>query len=163
VGGDEVREMGKWKRYRSVYLVLILGAVWLYSQREKSPTIPAGAKSVTITLNEPVSGNRIVEKTVSERSVIDQLVATLSLARSAEEHKCPSLGTIFFVTETANMTIGILPGHDAEFCEFREGGTLFRLSRDAFISSLVAAGIDREDIPLDEHPEGEAGPVPPAE
>jgi len=104
-----------------------------------------------------------VEKTVSDRAVIDQLVATLSLARSAEEHKCPSLGTIFFVTETANMTIGILPGHDADFYEFREGGTLFRLSRDAFINSLVAAGINRADIPLDEHPEGEAGPVPPAE
>jgi hypothetical protein len=154
--------MRKWRRYRSVLLALVLGAVWLYSQREKSPSIPARAKTVTITLNEPSSGNLIVEKTVSDRAVIDQLVATLSLATSAKEHKCPSLGTITFVTEAATTTVGILPGHDTDFYEFREGGALFQLSRGAFIDCLVAAGVNREEIPLDEHPEGAAGPVPPA-
>ena len=50
------------------------------------------------------------------------------------------------------MTLNILPGHDSGKYEFRFDGGIYRLPRDSYINSLVAAGIERDDIRLDGHP-----------
>jgi hypothetical protein len=156
------RSMKKMKR-RSVVLLIILGAFAWHFLSWKSPSIPSLAETAVITLREPYTGELIVKKTISDPSVIAALAESLSRAKSGSDHKCASIGTISFATETASADLEILPGHDAGRYEFRLDGELYVLARSSYIDSLVAAGIDREDIRLDGHPDVEqSGSAQPA-
>ena len=146
--------MKKMKRRRTILIVAVgLGILVFYFMRGKSPLIPISSESVQISLREPYTGELIVEKTISDPSLIEAMAETFSGARSSSDHKCSSIGAISFTSETGKTTLNVLPGHNTEMYEFRLDGEMYRLPRARYIDSLVAAGIDRDDIRLDEHPD----------
>jgi hypothetical protein len=73
-------------------------------------------------------------------------------AKSCRDHKCASIGIISFISGTDKKTLNTLPGHDPGKYGFRFDGGIYRLPRDSYINSLVATGIERDDIRLDGHP-----------
>ena len=152
------------KRLRTLLIFVVgLGIVLFLFLRGKSPSIPSSSESVLISLREPYTGDLIVERKISDPNVIRSMAETFSSARSGGDHKCSSIGEISFITETGETTLKVLPGHNAGMYEFRLDGEMYRLSRESYIETLVAAGIDRDDIRLDEHPDIEqAGAGQPA-
>ena len=140
------------KRRSIVLLVVIFGALGWYFLSGKPPSIPSTAETVVVLLREPYTGDLIVEKTISDSSVIAALAESLSRAKSGSDHKCASIGTISFTSDAETAELKVLPGHNTGRYEFRLDGELFILPRSSYIDSLVAAGIDRDDIRLDGHP-----------
>ena len=142
------------KHRKTILLLLVCfgGAAW-YFLSVKSPSIPGSARTVTISLREPYSDELIVEKTLSDRNAIQTMARIFSRARSCRDHKCASIGTISFIAEAGTISLEVLPGHNADKYEFRVDGGIYQLPRESYIHSLVSAGIDRDDIRLDEHPE----------
>lgn len=154
------------KRRRKILIVVVgLGIVLFLFLRKRSPSIPDASESVLISLREPYTNELIVEKTISDPGAIAALSETFSSARSSSDHKCSSIGLISFITGKGEITLKVLPGHNTEKYEFRLDGVMYRLSRESYIATLVAAGIDRDDIRLDEHPDTDieqvAGDEPP--
>lgn len=145
------------KRKTTLIIALGLGIVLLLLLRGKPPLLPDFSERVLISLREPYTGELIVEKTISDPIAISALAKTFSSARSCSDHKCLPIGAISFITETEATTLKVLPGHNPRKYEFRLDGKMYRLSRDYYVDSLVAAGIDRDDIRLDEHPDIEQG------
>lgn len=154
--------MKKTKRRSIVLLGVVFGALGWYLLSRKSPSIPKTAKTVVVTLREPYTGDLIVKRTISDSSAIAALADSLSRAKSGSDHKCASIGTISFTSEAETAELKILPGHNTERYEFRLDGELYVLPRSSYIDSLVAVGIDRDDIRLDEHPNIEIGADQPA-
>ena len=145
-------------KWISIVLLAILGSLGWYFFSKKSPSIPSSASEVVITLYEPYKGDLIVKKTISDAPTIAALASSLSAAKSGSDHKCASIGTISFTSEAETTALRILPGHDAEKYEFRIDGDLYVLPRSSYIDSLIAAGIDRDDIRLDGHPDISSDP-----
>ncbi len=133
-------------------LVVSFGGLAVYFLRGTSPPIPKSSKTVKISLREPYTRKLIVEKTISDQKVIQIMAGTFSSARSCQDHKCASIGTISFISEAGTRSLEVLPGHDASRYEFRVDGDIYCLLRESYINGLVAAGIARDDIRLDEHP-----------
>ena len=157
--------MQKMKRRSKILILVGFLAMILYSfVTEKSPSLPDSSESVLISLREPVTDELIVEKTISDLGAIATLAKTFSSARSSSDHKCSSIGEITFITDAGKTTLNVLPGHDTEKYEFRLDGVMYRLSRESYVETLVRAGIDRDDIRLDEHPDieqnGDGNPIP---
>lgn len=133
--------------------LILLG---VYPLVGKSPSLPVSAKTITISQSEPYSSDLIVEKTIADQKIIEELLTVLSGAKSCSEHKCSSIGDIAFLSKENVRVLEVLPGHDPSKYEFRFEGGIYKLSRDAYIDALVAAGIDHVDIHLDGHPEIES-------
>ena len=74
-----------------------------------------------------------------------QIGAFLDLFRAAEqvsEHKCGASGTITIRRKDgATEEIGILPGHDPAYYEYRYGGRINRVNRESLLAALRAVGI----------------------
>jgi len=146
--------MKKMKRRKIILIGVVgLGIFVIYFLRGEAPSMPISSESVRIFLREPYTGELIVEKTISEPSVIVDMSETFSKARSSRDHKCSSIGVISFISETGTTSLKVLPGHNTRMYEFRLDGKMYRLPRESYIGSLVAAGIDRDDIRLDGHPD----------
>ena len=141
------------RRWTILIVVACLGIIVFILIREKSPSIPDSAESALISLREPYTGDLIVEKTISDSSVIRAMAETFSSAKSSSDHKCSSIGHISFIAKSGTTTLKVLPGHNTSMYEFRLDGVMYRLARESYIEALVAAGIDRDDIRLDGHPD----------
>ncbi len=141
---------------RKAIIVIVFGCLVLLAAaqlRGRPPSLPESTETVTISLYESSPEKRIVEKTISDQDKIEALISVLSGAKSCSDHKCPSIGEISLLSSSGVKVLKLLPGHDSAKYEFRYEGGIFHLSRTAFIDALVAAGIDRQDIPLDGIPE----------
>jgi len=136
------------------FLIIVgVGVISWYFLNSKSPSIPRSSKTVMISLREPYKGGLIVEKTISDPSVIAAVAESFSRAKPSSDHKCASIGTISFHSESGTTTLEVLPGHDTGRYEFRLDGEMYSLPRSSYIDSLVAVGIDLNDIRLDGHPD----------
>lgn len=148
------------RRTTILILVVCLGGLVLYFRSGKPPSIPTTSRAVTISLSEPFTRELIVERTITDQQVIQSMSRTFARARMCRDHKCASIGTITFVLEGGLVALDVLPGHDASHYEFRLDGHIYRLPREVYIGSLVAAGIDPADIRLEEHPDRDKSRAP---
>jgi hypothetical protein len=81
-----------------------------------------------------------------DREAIAALVQVVRSGRETTDHKCGSRGTITFQRPKGRpVELRFLPGHHAEWYEFRSGGKVYRVPRAEFVAAMRRVGVD---VPL---------------
>jgi hypothetical protein len=131
-----------------VPLVLFgLAAVWWFL-----PSVPElsadRVESIEVHLdrceNPEVPDNQQKEATVktTDPAAIQALLKVFQTAERASEHKCASSGTLTIHKRNGSVeTLGILPGHDPAYYEYRYGSRINRVDRQQFLAALNAIGV----------------------
>lgn len=134
---------------RACSLLAILCTVYfgIYFWLRRSPDIPSSANSAQVIFLASDLSTRQVDITVSDPSMLTPLIELLDKAEPTGSHKCTSVGAVIFDGEEP-FTIGLLPGHNPNFYEFRFDGRAFKIPRQDFIKILENIGIDQTNVPL---------------
>jgi hypothetical protein len=96
------------------------------------------------TGNKDDPGNRLEEATVTiaDPTQLQALLTVLATARRCSEHKCGNSGTITIrKKDGAEEVLGILPGHDGKYYEFRYGSRINRVNREPFLAVMKSLGV----------------------
>jgi hypothetical protein len=82
--------------------------------------------------------------TITAPAQIGALLDVFRTAERASEHKCPNSGTITIRTKSGDTEeLGILPGHNSAYYEYRYGNRINRVDRGRFVAALKAIGVSR--------------------
>ena len=88
---------------------------------------------------------RTVEKSSSVPEGMARVITVVNSGRRTKSHKCAGSAELTFqYLDGVSRRLGFSFGHDAEFCEVAENGTLYRMPRKAFLDALAALGINQE-------------------
>ena len=113
------------------------------------PSIPPDSSgevdSAEIVLTEDTENPQAALRVTSrDKRLIDDLLAVLRSAERASEHKCANCGSIWIQRPDGDYyELGILPGHDPEYYEYRYGSRINRVKREPFLAALHAMGVDK--------------------
>lgn len=145
------------KRFKSALIVifyigfLVLGFYLWGLWGKKSPALPVQPELIKIVLYEVYPSKVSVEKIITDRDAIQGLLDLFTKGESCGDHKCASVGDIYFISGDDSKVLNVLPGHDLEMYEFRYNGRMFCLPRESYIDGLMSVGVAREDVVLDAH------------
>ena len=149
--------------------LVVLGVIYfgIYFWLRRSPDIPSSVDSAHVVFLKPYSMTKTADVRINDSVKISAILEVLRSGVAISEHKCASVGMISFDGEES-FSIGVLPGHNTDYYEFRHDGRIFRVSRKIFIDVLTAAGVKEIGICIDGHPsenaeQGAAGNPLPAE
>src|SRR5579883_1015102 len=79
----------------------------------------------------------------ADRGAVAALLAVLQSGTEGQDHKCASRGVITLRRSLGrSVELRFLPGHHAEWYEFRYAGTLYRVPRAEFTAAMRRVGID---------------------
>jgi len=82
-----------------------------------------------------------------DREAIAALVAVVRSGRETTDHKCGSRGAVSFQRSAGlPAELRFLPGHHAEWYEFRAGGKVYRVPRAGFVAAMRRVGVE---VPLE--------------
>jgi len=126
----------------------LAGAWWLL------PSVPElsadRVESIEVHLdrweNREIPDNQQKEATVKtdDPQRIQALLDVFQTAKRASEHKCASSGTLTIHKRHGSVeTMGILPGHDSAYYEYRYGTRINRVNRQQFLAALKAIGVQQ--------------------
>jgi hypothetical protein len=141
-----MRVRGRWAAAAFAGMIVVAASV-SQSLGPRPPSLPRGSiASLVIDLDETRGGQGAVKITNTDGSKIESLASVLSRARSAEDHKCSSTGKLIFgMKDGIAAFLGLLPGHDRRYYEFRapsqDGYNVFKIERQAFLQTMAALGV----------------------
>jgi predicted RNA-binding Zn ribbon-like protein len=82
-----------------------------------------------------------------DREAIAALVAVVRSGQETPDHKCGSRGAVVFQRSVGlPAVLRFLPGHHAEWYEFRAGGKVYRVPRAEFVAAMHQVGVE---VPLE--------------
>jgi hypothetical protein len=83
----------------------------------------------------------------SDPEAVAALVAVIRSAEETRDHKCGSRGVITLRRSLwRSERLEFLPGHHAEWYEFRYGGKIYRVPRAEFVAAMRKIGVE---VPLE--------------
>jgi len=88
-----------------------------------------------------------------DQGLIEKLAVVIREGKPSQDHKCSDIGTItFHLKQGKTVQLGILPGHDEDFYQFRlrAGGeyTIYQAERSVFLEALELVGCPVNDLPF---------------
>jgi hypothetical protein len=95
-------------------------------------------------INESDPNNRQIEARLktTDPAKIQALLDVFKGAERASDHKCGNSGTIRIIQKDGSVEeLGILPGHDSAYYEYRYGSRINRVEREPFLAALKAIGV----------------------
>ena len=103
--------------------------------------------AVTLDLSGLPSGRATASAEVSDPLAIRRLTQMLNRGVFTEPHPCTDIGQLILKRgDRSQLLIEILPGHDADFFEYRYGGAYRRVSRADFLDAVAAFGVPVESF-----------------
>jgi hypothetical protein len=128
---------------------LLALAGWFYlHQPEVNAFDPGGVHSIQVQF-EPW-GKDMTVSPGSSTADSDAVAALVTILRSGEEtpdHKCSSRGVITLQRSLRRpLELRFLPGHYADWYEFRYADKVYRVPRAEFVAAMRRVGVE---VPLD--------------
>ncbi|GAB4145115.1 MAG: hypothetical protein Tsb009_17140 [Planctomycetaceae bacterium] len=132
------------------FLILVaLGVEWWFFPSVPDTT-PDKIKEIELELNSDFfreDRSIATQMTSSNPEVISQLGDVIKTAERGESHKCADIGWLkihYHNGKTENL--GILPGHDESYFEYRWGSRTNRVNRKVFLEWMKQLGVKK--LPL---------------
>lgn len=128
---------------------LIVALFWAYRHQPAISSIDASSiHSLDVTFG-PWGEDFTVAAgghTNDSRSIAN-LIDALRTAELTQDHKCGSRGVItLHRTMKRNLQLQFLPGHHAEWYEFRYAGSVYRVPKQDFVNAMKTIGVE---VPLE--------------
>lgn len=146
-----------WPRKHPVIILVVVvacipvafGVHWWYW-----PSIPATSATDVVAIdvhlirwgneNDPEHFQKETSLSCTETKKIQALLDVFQNAERTGEHKCGSSGTLMIRKQNGSTEkLHILPGHQAEYYEYRYGSRINRVNRARFLAALRAMGVDQ--------------------
>lgn len=127
---------------------LLVGGWWAFSRPSPVGALDAREIHAVEVRFEPWGEERAVAPGVSsaDPEAVAALVAVLRTGTEGQDHKCGSRGIITLRQSLGrSVMLRYLPGHHAEWYEFRYGGKLYRVLRAEFVAAMRRLGVE---VPL---------------
>jgi hypothetical protein len=131
-----------------VLVPLGLGLEWWYLPSVPTTTA-SSVEAIDVRLHKwessgmpPECHQDAAEITITDPALIEQFLNVFRFAKRAEEHKCPSSGTIVIRrTDGTLEELFILAGHNEEYYEYRMGSRINKVPRSSFLEAIKALGL----------------------
>jgi hypothetical protein len=105
------------------------------------PLTPADVEAIEIQIEAWETTPARHYRTADE-AAIARFLAAIRTARPATEHMCGTLAYVSIHCKNGSVeSLGILPGHDPRFYEYRYARTINRVERVPFLEALAAIGV----------------------
>ena len=130
-------------------LILIGVAGWAYFRQPMFDAFEAGDVRAAEARFEPRGGGSAVPPgaATTDPEAIAALVAVLRSGTQTRDHKCGSRGVITLQLSSGRaVELWFLPGHHAEWYEFRYDGEVYRVPRAEFVAAMRRVGVE---VPLE--------------
>ena len=115
----------------------------------------SGVDRITLVLGSHICTNLLTgalappyyTAVITNRHDVVSILAVLSTGKRTEEHLC-----LYDVTLTIKYSagpevpLGLLPGHDPQWYEFRGFGDIWRVERSEWFRALDAAGVNTNEL-----------------
>ena len=138
--------------YVSIIIIMFLGYL---GYKHRSPTPIPQSQILSVILSSPNRDKKTLFKdTFTDTKTIDTFRNLFTQEVSVgSDHKCASLSSFEFQSDSEAIMVETLPGHDDQFYEARYDGRVFLIDRALYIKTLKDAGISEDHIILDGHKE----------
>ncbi len=139
--------MGRRRRLAgaAVVLGLLTAAGWAYLRQ---PSVNAlDARAVEVRFERWGEGEAVPPGSdTADPEAVAALVAVLRSGAESQDHKCGSRGVITLRRSAGRpVQLWFLPGHHAEWYEFRYAGRAYRVPRAEFVAAMRRVGVE---VPL---------------
>lgn len=128
------------------FVVGVFGLDWWFNP--SVPTLDADrVEAIEVNLfNEkytsPRAGQAASSHVITDEQVIRKLLAVFAAAQRGSEHKGVTSGQIVVrLKDGGREELGILPGYDDPYYEYRYGFRINRVNRAEFLAALESVGI----------------------
>lgn len=138
----------RWLVVVPVLGLLVVGAWWVFFRGPGVAALGAGEiHTVEVRFEPRGEGRAAAPVHSSDPEAIAALVAVLRSGEATEDHKCGSCGAITLRGPVGRSEeLWFLPGHHAEWYEFRYAGRVYRSPRAEFVAAMRRIGVE---VPLE--------------
>ena len=130
-----------------ILLAIVVAAVGVMYDRWHRPPPARGLQADQVSrlrmtfLYQETAGERVIKG----REPIQALLTLIAKGERTHEHRCASLGDLYFdLNDGRSVHVGILPGHNDGFYEFRCDDGIFHVDRTTMLEVMHRAGVGTE-------------------
>lgn len=135
----------RWLLVTALALGLVAVAGWGYFHQPAVGALdPGQVRSVDVRFEPWGEGMVVAPGTSSvDPEAIAALLAVLRTGTETQDHKCGSRGVITLRRSLGRSAeLRFLPGHYAEWYEFRYAGKVYRVPRAEFVAAMRRVGVE---------------------
>jgi hypothetical protein len=147
--GERAVRLGRRIAVAALALGLLVVAGWVYLRQPAVDGLDSsGVRAVEVRF-EPWGEDMAVSpgSSTADPEAVAALVAVLRSGAETRDHKCPSRGVITLRKSLGQpLELRFLPGHHADWYEFRYAGKVYRVPRAEFVAAMRRVGVE---VPLE--------------